>query len=253
MSLNIKIENFEGPFDLLLHLVKKNKMDIYDVKIHEITNQYIDYINKMKQMDLEITSEFIVMASTLLEIKSKMLLPKHVQESEDEEEDPRKELVKKLVEYTKFKRAAEFLKQREVNTGMSFGKKPEIIIESESKINSENFLKGVTILKLYNIYTKLMNVYLNKLNTENGLPREIPRDKFKIEDKMEYIEKNIKVGQTIRFSNIMNECKFKVEKVVTFAALLELVKIGFVTIAQENVFDEIYLEGTVKFGREKAL
>ncbi|EGO86383.1 segregation and condensation protein A, partial [Clostridium botulinum C str. Stockholm] len=94
MSLNIKIENFEGPFDLLLHLIKKNEMDIYNIRIYEITTQYLNYLNNMKELDLEVTSEFIVIAATLLEIKSKMLLPKQeIEENEGDEEDPRKELI----------------------------------------------------------------------------------------------------------------------------------------------------------------
>src|SRR3712207_4469850 len=110
MSLNIKIENFEGPFDLLLHLIKKNEMDIYDIKIYEITTQYLNYINNMKELDLEVTSEFIVIAATLLEIKSKMLLPKQVvEENEEDAEDPRQELINKLLEYKKFKQVADYL------------------------------------------------------------------------------------------------------------------------------------------------
>ncbi|GAE02350.1 segregation and condensation protein A [Clostridium botulinum B str. Osaka05] len=108
MPLNIKIHNFDGPFDLLLHLIKKNKMEIYDVSIYEITNQYLQYLNRMEELDLEITSEFIVMAATLIEIKSKYLLPKVEEEKEEEENDPQKELLDKLLEYKKFKAAAEF-------------------------------------------------------------------------------------------------------------------------------------------------
>ncbi|NOV88853.1 chromatin segregation and condensation protein Rec8/ScpA/Scc1 (kleisin family) [Clostridium acetobutylicum] len=124
MTLNINIDNFQGPFDLLLHLIRKNKMDIYDIKIFDITNQYIQYLNEMKEMDLEITSEFIVMAATLIEIKSKYLLPKTKEEEEEKEEsDPTKELVSKLVEYKKFKLAADFLKNRELDYGEVFSKK----------------------------------------------------------------------------------------------------------------------------------
>ncbi|WP_416176310.1 segregation/condensation protein A [Clostridium sp.] len=249
MSLNIKIENFEGPFDLLLHLVKKNKMDIYDVKIHEITNQYIEYISRMNEMDLELTSEFIVMASTLLEIKSKTLLPKSVSENNDEDEDPRTELVNKLLEYRKFKKAAEFLRKREKEIGISFSKKPEIIVMKKDNSKSDDILKNVTILRLYNIYSKLMKLYMDKLNIENEFIKDIPMDRFKVEDKMQYIKESVKTGQTIRFSNILNKCKFKIEKVVTFVALLELAKRGIVTIAQRFAFDEIYVEGTVKFGQ----
>ncbi|WP_446899378.1 segregation/condensation protein A [Clostridium sp. LBM24168] len=248
MSLNIKIENFEGPFDLLLHLIKKNKMDIYDVKIHEITNQYVEYIHNIEEMDLELTSEFVVMASTLLEIKSRMLLPKYVLIGEDdkEEENPEKELMKKLIEYSKFKKAAKFLEDRKCKVGRNFSKKPEIIVKKKDILKPENFMKDLTILKLYNIYYKLMSIYMEKSNMENRIERKISADKFKVEDKINYIKVNTKIGQVFEFSNILNECKFKIEKIVTFMALLELMKLGIISAAQNGNFKEIYIERIVE-------
>ncbi|MCW8000078.1 segregation/condensation protein A, partial [Clostridium sp. cpc1] len=146
MPLNIKIHNFDGPFDLLLHLIKKNKMEIYDVSIYEITNQYLQYLNRMEELDLEITSEFIVMAATLIEIKSKYLLPKVEEEKEEEENDPQKELLDKLLEYKKFKAAAEFFKTRQKISGTSFSKKPEIIEVKNKETTTEELLKNVTML-----------------------------------------------------------------------------------------------------------
>ena len=108
--LKIKIADFEGPFDLLLHLIKKNKMDIYNIEIYKITNQYLESLNEMKEMDLEITSEFVVIAATLIEIKSKKLLPKVKVEEEESEEDIEKRLMEKLIEYKKFKAVSEFFK-----------------------------------------------------------------------------------------------------------------------------------------------
>jgi len=116
-GLNIKISNFEGPFDLLLHLIKKNKMDIYNVKIYEITNQYIEYIKEMKELDLEITSEFIVMAATLIEFKSKMLLPKIKKEEDEDEERYKEDLLQKLIEYKKFKKASIYFRKLKGDTG----------------------------------------------------------------------------------------------------------------------------------------
>ena len=141
-NLNIKLQNFEGPFDLLLHLIKKNKMNIYDIKIYDITNQYIEYLKSMKEMDLELTSEFIVMAATLLEIKSKMLLPKP--KIEEEEEDPRKFLMEKLIEYKKYKSLSNLLLERRGDDGYVFCKKPEIIEDTLPKDNSE-LLKNLTM------------------------------------------------------------------------------------------------------------
>lgn len=247
MSLNIRIENFEGPFDLLLHLIKKNKMDISDIKIYEITNQYLEYIHTMEEMDLEITSEFIVIAATLIEIKSKLLLPK---QKEDEsavdldEKDPQKELIDKLIQYKKFKAAALLLKEREQGTGRMFSKKPEIIEEKKKPADPKDFLEGVSILKLYEIYNNLMMIYRNKKNSSNVINKEIPIDKFKIEDKMDYLKKHIEIGTKVLFSSIINECTSKIEVVVTFLALLELMKLKYITVVQEQNFTEIYVERT---------
>jgi segregation and condensation protein A len=243
MALNIKIENFEGPFDLLLHLIKKNEMEIYDIKIYDITNQYLQYINQMKEMDLEVTSEFVVIAATLLEIKSKMLLPKLPQEevAADEEKDPRKELITKLIEYKKFKHIAEFLKGKEQEAGVVFTKKPEIIEDNRDKEDTD-ILKGITILQLYNLYNELMNMYNNKMNKENMIQREIPVDLYKIEDKMEYLKGKIHYTNHIYFSELIRECTSKMEIVVTFLALLELIKLKNVKVIQESSFREIFLE-----------
>lgn len=250
MALNIKIHNFEGPFDLLLHLIKKNQMDIYHIKIHEITKQYIDYINTMKEMDLEVTSEFIVIAATLLEIKSRSLLPKvKVDKEQEEEEDPEIVLVKKLVEYNKFKKAAEFLKERQIDAGIVFSKKPEIIEDSKS-FNVEDFLKNVNMLKLFNIYTDLMSDYLNKLNQNGLIDKEILIDNFKVEDKIALLKHKINEKNKMKFSEIMKECRKKMEVIVTFLALLELIKLRVVKAYQENNFHDIYIERQDENGQE---
>lgn len=248
MPLNIKIENFEGPFDLLLHLIKKNQMDIYDIRIYDITTQYITYLNQMKEMDLEITSEFIVIAATLLEIKSKMLLPRNDKEDEMEEEDPRKELVSKLLEYKKFKLVANFLKEKEDSVGIMFSKKPEII--EDKRIDNNDILKDITILELFNIYNNLINVHRAKMNTDNIIDKEIPLDKFKIEDKMIELSSKLDKGEKIVFSEIIYECESKMEMVVTFLALLELIKLRVVSAVQEGAFKEIYVEGVESYEGE---
>ncbi|WP_010240595.1 segregation/condensation protein A [Clostridium arbusti] len=251
MSLNIKLDNFEGPFDLLLHLIKKNKMDIYDIKIYDITSQYLDYIKTMKQMDLEITSEFIVIAANLLEIKSKMLLPKNKTEDlEKDEKDPRLELVSKLVEYKKYKLLANFFREREENVGVVFTKKPEIIDDSrENTTSTEELLKGITMLELFNLYDRLLNTYLDKTNTENGISKEIPIDKFRIEDKMNELLSMFGSKDKMYFSNIKEQCNSKIEVVVTFLALLELIKLRDIKVIQQSNFREIYMERILDSGK----
>jgi segregation and condensation protein A len=243
MSLNIKVTNFEGPFDLLLHLIKKNEMDIYNIKIYEITNQYLSFLDDMKEMDLEITSEFILVAATLLEIKSKMLLPKEKNKKMEEEDiDPRKQLIDRLVEYKKFKLVAEYLRVRKDKMGIFFTKKPEIIEEKHNNVSNEDLLKGITMLDLYNLYNELINRYMNKINTDNVIQTQIPMDKYKIEDKMEELKQRFVRNNTLNFSEVVQDCKSKLEVVVSFLAMLELIKLRTIKVIQENNFNDIYIE-----------
>ncbi|OPJ63186.1 segregation/condensation protein A [Clostridium oryzae] len=246
MEYKIKIEdlNFEGPFDLLLHLLKNKEMDIYDIKICDITNQYMGYIRKMQEMDLEVTSEFIIVAATLLEIKSRMLLPKPKNETEEESpEESTRKLVEKLAEYKKFKAAAEFLRDKMLYAGTVFSKKPEVIDDlSIDKRKDENYLAGVTMLQLYNIYNEVLERYNNKKNQNNTLKSEIPMDMFKIEDKMREIATKVEMGKKYTFKQIVEGCNGKMEIIVTFLALLELIKMKDIKVFQEESFHEIFVE-----------
>ncbi len=248
MALNIKIQNFEGPFDLLLHLIKKNKMSIYDIKIADITKQYIEYIEQMKNMDLDITSEFIVIAAMLLELKSKELLPKNnLSEDEGENELTREALIEKLIMYRKFKAAAEYLKGKSKTFGYMFTKKPEIIVEKK-EFDLEEMLKGVTLLELFNIYNETMYLYMNKLNENSGIPNEFLVDKYKIEDKMQHINLILTKSRNIEFKSILKTCESKMEIIVTFLAMLELIKQRTIKVHQKDNFDEIHIERIVDNG-----
>lgn len=241
MPVNIKIDNFEGPFDLLLHLLKKSQMDIYNIPIHNITSQYMEYLNKMKKMDLEITSEFIVMAATLMEIKSKQLLPKNNEsDTEDEENDPQKELIRKLIEYKKYKKCAEYLSKLEGKQEFLFEKKAEVI-ETKNE-NNVDFLKNVTMVQLYNIYSELLNKFINKKNRNNVIPKAIHVDKYRIQDKMEELTDLIKVKKNMDFANVIKNCHNKMETIVTFLALLELIKTKTVKVYQIGTFTNIFME-----------
>ncbi|MBU3142172.1 segregation/condensation protein A [Clostridium sp. CF012] len=243
MPLSIKVTNFEGPFDLLLHLIKKNEMNIYDINIYEITNQYLEYLKTMSEMDLEVTSEFVVIAATLIQIKSKRLLPKNKEENSKEEEiDVEAELLSKLIEYRKYKGIAENLKRLEQGAGIMFSKKPEIIEEDNKNIKEIDFLKNVTMLDLYNLYNNLMQQYINKMNVDNIINKKILVDEYKIEDKMEELKEALDLFGKVYFSKLIIGYSSKIEVIVTFLALLELIKIRSVRVIQESTFKDIYLE-----------
>ena len=244
MSLTIKTSTFEGPFDLLLHLIKKNQMDIYNISILEITNQYISYLSEMKELDLDIASEFIVMATTLIELKSKVLLPKK-KESKEENEDDAQELIDKLLQYKKFKEAAEFLGERQQNAGVIFTKRPEIIEDNREKKHQDasEFLKEITMMDLYKMYIELIEIYKNKMNDSINMEERIKVEVFKIEDKMEHLKKVLNTNGNTTFASIIGQSKSKTEVIVTFLALLELIKLKNVKVVQDNNFGEIYLEG----------
>ena len=237
----VKVADFEGPFDLLLHLIRKNKMKIHNVEIYKVTNQYLEYLDGMKDMDLEITSEFIVVAATLIEIKSKSLLPKSKVEEEDEE-DIEKRLLEKLIIYKQIKESTGFFRERYVNTGSVFTKKPEIIEEVKSVKDNDDALKNVTLLDLYHIYNNLLEIYMNKQNKANVIQKKIYMDKYKIEDKFEYLSARLKSDKVTEFSEIMADCECKIECVVTFLALLEMIKQRVVKVYQNSNFGEILIE-----------
>lgn len=242
----IKINDFEGPFDLLLHLIRKNQMSIYNVKIYEITNQYLNYLNEMKKMDLEITSEFIVVAATLIEIKSKHLLPKPAKEAENEE-DVEKNLLEKLIIYKKIKGVSNFFKDRYISSGEVYGKKAEVIEEVKQKGSNEDVLKNLDLLQLYNIYNNLLEIYNNRQNKGNIIQKKIYVDKYKIEDKVDYIINRMKNEKINYFEELIDTSVCKLETIVTFLALLEMIKQKMVKVYQEGSFTRIIIERSNDF------
>ena len=243
----IKVANFEGPFDLLLHLIRKQKMDIYNVEIYRITNQYLKYLDDMKVMDLEITSEFILVAATLIEIKSKKLLPK-VKESEESEEDIEKDLLEKLIEYKKIKGVSSFFRDRYVSAGDVYSKKAEIIEEIVNERTNDDILKNITLIDLYTIYNNILENYTNKQNTANIIQKKIYKDRYKIDDKMQSLLSLFNDIEVMEFNDLINECECKLEIVVTFLALLELIKIRMVKIYQDENFGNILVKRRITNG-----
>ena len=239
--LNIKIADFEGPFDLLLHLIRKHQMDIYNIEIYEITSQYLDYLNQMKTMDLEITSEFIVIAATLIEIKSKKLLPK-IKVAEEIEEDIEKKLMDRLIEYKKIKNVSLFFREIYKDSGELYTKKPEIIEEIKDDSKNEDILKNTTLIELYNTYNNLIENYSLKQNKNTLIEKKIFLDKYKVEDKMEELFKDLSDNKVIKFQDVIQRSESKLESIVTFLALLELIKLKMVQAFQDNNFSEILIK-----------
>ncbi|MGD0336618.1 MAG: segregation/condensation protein A [Candidatus Omnitrophota bacterium] len=231
MGYKIKLEIFEGPLDLLLYLVKKDHLNIYDIPIARVTQQYLEYLDLMQLMDLNIAGEFLVMAATLMQIKSKMLLPAEPQEGAGEEEDPREELVKRLLEYEKFKQIAEELRGRETDQREVF-KRPNADIEKEIGDTKEVYFEA-------NIFD-LINAFSHALKE---VPKEmfyqVIKDEFTIEDKVHDILHLLLEAPSVKLSVLFVRAKGKTEIIAIFLAILELVRMREIVALQSGLFEEI--------------
>ena len=225
---NIKIPVFEGPFDLLLHLIKEAKIDIYDIPISLITSQYLQYIEMMKELNFEIAGDFLVMASTLIHIKSRMLLPPDEDIPLDEQEDPRLELVQKLLEYQTFKEAASTLREKEEEWKKVFSKEP-LTDDGE-----ELYLVDVNLFDLMGAFKKL-------LETASPDIVMITKETLTVKDRMSVIMEMIEGHDAIRFEEIFKGSKARIQLIVTFVALLELIRLGLVKAYQEKQFGNIWI------------
>jgi segregation and condensation protein A len=239
MKYQIKLEVFEGPFDLLFHLIDKNEVDIYDIPISEITQQYLAYLEEMQSLDLEIASEFLVMAATLLAIKARMLLPKLpkvLEEESPEEEDPRDELVARLLEYKKYKLIADYLHRQEKEQRKVFFRPNEEDLFI-SLFADQNPLEGVQIDDL-----KAALIQVLKKNFDLEPMKEIPREEITIKKKMTEITVILqKHPQGISFFSLFNNSVSKVEVVVQFLALLELMRKKEVKVSQSSLCGDIFI------------
>lgn len=232
----VSLEIFEGPLDLLLYLIKRDEVDIYDISIERITKQYLEYMQTFKLLNIDLASEFIVMAANLMYLKSRTLLPKHQQPPEEnvEEEDPRWELIRQLIEYKKFKDAAGFLEQRALEQENIFPLVPEV--EEEEGPECQRALTDVGIFDLIRAFQKV----LNRFDQESAFA-EIVDDRFTVSDKIDYLLKEITPGKGVRFSSLFVKSTSKGEVIVTFLALLELMKLRYFRIQQGDILGEIEL------------
>lgn len=247
MELTVKLEAFEGPLDLLLHLLDKNKVNIYDIPIVEITNQYLAYIKEMQRQDLNVMSEFLVMAATLIAIKSKMLLPKE-ETDEQEEEDPRAELVQQLLEYKMYKCMSYELKDRQLDAQKAMYKIPTVpkeVLAYEEPVDLEKLMADLTLDKLNDIFQSVILRKENKIDKVRAGFGKIEKEEVSLSDKMAYLEEYALSHRRFSFRNLLEIQSSKMEVIVVFLAILELMKMGKITISQEKLFDDIEIESKI--------
>lgn len=241
MAISVRLQAFEGPLDLLLHLIEKAEVDIYDIPIAEITDQYLQYISILELHDLEVSSEFLVMAATLLEIKSKMLLPKpKKEESGSDAIDPREELIQKLIEYKKYKEASLELKDKLGIYEKVFYKAPEPV---EDYINDAGEITNVSLDMLY---ISFRNILLKNESKKRNNFREIYREVVTVDDKIRLINKLLTSKPSFYFDDLFINYSNKYEIIVTFLAILELIKRRSLYIEQESNFERILIKRRAK-------
>lgn len=231
MSYKIKLQTFEGPLDLLLYLIKKDELNIYDIPITQITDQYMKYLELMELLDLNIAGEFLVIAATLLYIKSKMLLPQDKKEElQEEEKDPRLDLVEKLLEYKRFKEAAEHLRNREKLRQDVFTRK----INPGEKDSSEVYFE-TSLFELISAFSKALK------DIPKDIFYEVIKDEFTVDEKIHQILHILFERPKLRLSELFNKAKNNLEVVATFLAILELIKLKEIKIMQKGLFEEIQI------------
>lgn len=231
MTYKVKLDVFEGPLDLLLYLIKKEEVDIYDIPVAKITDQYLEYLEFMQLLDLNIAGEFLVMAATLMHIKSRMLLPPDETQAEQEEEDPRAELVRRLLEYKKFKEAALELSQME-STQKHFFARVGINKEEETKFRSEEFFEA-SLFDLITAFTKVLK------EIPKEIFHEVVKDEFTVSEKIHDILHMLMEKQTLFFMDLFRAAKNKIEVITTFLALLELIRLKEIVARQSAAFEDI--------------
>ena len=232
----VKLEIFEGPLDLLLYLVKRDEVDIYDISLERITKQYLEYLQAFKELNIDVAGEFVVMAANLIYLKSRSLLPADQQPPEEDvdEEDPRWELIRQLIEYKKFKEAASQLQVRQLEQESMFVRQGN---GSEFAIHAPLRMGEVGIFQLINAFQAV----IKRVEAREDL-REIFGEHYTVSDKIEWILQRVRDGVPLRFSELFVSMASRVEVVVTFLALLELIRLRQVRASQADPFAEIELE-----------
>ena len=227
MAYNVKLDIFEGPLALLLYLIKKNRVDIYDIPISTITEQYLEYLEVMRSMNLDVAGEFLLMASTLLHIKSKLLLPPQDSEEEPEEEDPREELVRKLIEYQRFKLAAEELMKRRLLGRDVFKRRNTSFLDGLKEEDQTIEIEDLSIMELISAFKEIL-----KRLPEDTKGLEFTVDRFRVTDRINSILEVLSEERSVRFDELFIPTAPRGEIIVTFLAILELARLKMIRINQ---------------------
>ena len=235
MRYRVKLDIFEGPFDLLLFLIRKNEVDIYDIPISRITEQFLLYIETLQLLDLNVAGDFIEMAAILMHIKARLLLPKTEIEGE-EPDDPRTELVERLIEYKRFKEASYELDDLEEIRSKVYKRKYFDYLTLKEDVSDEEFLDQVTLFDLMVAFRKALD------NMPKVTYHEVRKIDVTVEQQSEFILNKLKVSEVVLFQDIMREIKEKIVLIVTFVSLLELVRDKKIIVRQSKVFDDIRIK-----------
>ena len=243
MGIAVKLQAFEGPLDLLLHLIEKNKVSIYYIPIAEITDQYMAYLHEMKKQDLGVMSEFLLMAATLLDIKSRMLLPKEVNE-EGEEEDPRQELVQQLLEYKMYKYISYELKERRQDAAQVLYHKqdlPEEVKAYKQPVSTEELLAGVTLSGMHRIFVDIIRRQNNRIDPIRSTFGTLQKEEVDMDQMREKVAEYIEQHEVCNFRELLLGRATKMQVIIAFLIILEMMKEGVITIVQEESFGEIHI------------
>ncbi|MBI5149300.1 MAG: segregation/condensation protein A [Candidatus Omnitrophica bacterium] len=233
MSYKLKLDIFEGPLDLLLYLIKKDDIDIHDIPISQVTEQYMQYIDMMKMLDLDVVGDFLVMAATLMQIKSRMLLPPDPNEQPEEELDPRDELARRLLEYKKFKEIAEALKEKELLRQDLFGRAFDQEEIKQFKADAKEIYYEASLFDLINAFSEALK------RAPEEVIHEIITEEFTVEQKLHDVLHYLLEHSPIRLQDLFTRCRHKIEIIVTFLAVLELIRLKELVAVQKGVFGEI--------------
>ncbi len=241
MGISVKLQEFEGPLDLLLHLIDKNKVNIFDIPIAQITDQYMEYIRAMENSDMGVMSEFLVMAATLLDIKSRMLLPPETDE-EGEPEDPRQELVERLLEYKLYKYMSYELRERQKDAEKAAYKAPTIpeeVLAYREPADPKKLLADITLAKLNAVFQDVMKRQEGRMDPVRSKFGTMEKEEVNLEETISHVEQYIAGHKKCSFRSLLRSGNSRMQVIITFLTILEMIKTGKIEVQQDEIFADI--------------